>query len=129
MCEFEVWAVYCPCMDTMCKLKVTELGETYKTHAGHIAQVTTVFRTWKPTCLGMFTNNDPERLLVQWGMDPDNANSTQDCRNARYVIREKSPQVFEECCDRCQVLCEWQGSRVPSVVGSGPRAEDFKRSA
>ncbi|OAA77913.1 hypothetical protein LEL_04736 [Akanthomyces lecanii RCEF 1005] len=81
-------------MDRKCKLKVAELGETYDTHAGHIEQVTTVFRTWKPACLGMFTNNDPDRLLVQWGMDPDNANSKQDCKNARYVIPDKSPQVF-----------------------------------
>lgn len=109
-------------MDRKCKLKVAELGETYDTHAGHIEQVTTVFRTWKPACLGMFTNNDPDRLLVQWGMDPDNANSKQDCKNARYVIPDKSPQVFDRCCERCKVLCEWEGSPVPSVAGSGAGA-------
>ena len=122
MCEFEVHAVYCLCMDRKCKLKVTELGETYDTQSGHIEKVVTVFRTYKPTCLGMFTNNDPDRLLVQWGMDPANANSTQDCKNARYVIAEKSPEVYADCCEKCKTLCEWKGSPAASVAGSGAGA-------
>ncbi|OAA69497.1 hypothetical protein ISF_02767 [Cordyceps fumosorosea ARSEF 2679] len=117
MCEFEISAVYCPCMDVYCKQKITALGETQFTHAGHIGKVVTCFRTGKPLCMGTFRNTDPDRLLVRHGMDPNNANSTQDCKKARFTISEKLPDMHLDVCEPCKERCQWFGNPLPR--GSG----------
>lgn len=120
MCEFEITAVYCNCMDKFCLQKVFALGDNYSTHAGHIEKVTSCFRTSKRTCLGMFRNTEPDRLLVLYGMDRDNANSTQDCINARYVIADKTPQTYTDVCEKCKQKCTYMGSPVPSTAPASP---------
>ncbi|OAR02366.1 hypothetical protein LLEC1_05690 [Akanthomyces lecanii] len=117
MCEYEIYARLCACNDRRCKLKVTELGEDEDTYEGHIIKVLTCYRI-SQTCLGMFTNTDPDRPLVKFGMLPENGNSKQDCKNAVYYFSEKTPPVCVKVYKACLLVCDWKGNPSSSKTGS-----------
>lgn len=128
MCVFELSVTLCACNDRRCKLKVTELGENEDTYQGHIVKVSTCLRKG-PTCMGMFTNTDPDRPLVRLGlMDPNNGNSKQDCKNAVHVYQEENaPKVCADVCKACLLVCDWEGCpSIPSTSGKGDEKPEGK---
>ncbi len=120
MCEFKITADLCSCRDKNCKQKVTELGETDPNSRGHIKKVTSCYRTHKPMCMGYFVHNDEtkEPLLVRYGMRADDANSKQNCKNARWIIENNSIGRFGACCQKCKDVCQWGGSPSSSSAVS-----------
>ncbi|TFB06707.1 hypothetical protein CCMA1212_000622 [Trichoderma ghanense] len=100
MCKFRITVTLCQCTDPACRMRNNAFGqresEAMQKHGGHILYINTYLREG-PMCLGYFTNEDPERLVVRYGMDEKNGNSKQDCKNRTFVI---DPAVT-----RCVVMC------------------------
>lgn len=106
MCKFRLQVEQCGCNDVECKQINPEIQdhkyENLET-GGHIIRVTEYYRT-SGVCLGWFINEDPNRLMVRYGMDPDNGNSKVDCPEKEFVFDEK--RFFsDEICEVCQKTC------------------------
>ncbi|KAL6875080.1 hypothetical protein J3F83DRAFT_729796 [Trichoderma novae-zelandiae] len=101
MCKFRITVTLCQCTDPACRMRNDAFGqlesEAMQKHGGHILWISTYLRDG-PMCLGYFTNEDPERLMVRYGMDAKNGNSKQDCKNRVFVIDAEVK--------RCLVMCE-----------------------
>lgn len=111
MCTFELVVTMCRCIDPNCPQRGDRWGEDTIKYAGHIDRVLSCkkisdrFKTTSRRCDHGFTNREPERDLVKWGMNPDDPSSMLDCWNGQYVIKrtERSkvycPKCMYDCCD------------------------------
>ena len=107
MCLFKAKVTVCGCEDWMCKQANPEIGDNDIDNlpcGGHIIKLHYYHRVG-PMCMGYFINEDPGRLSVRYGMDPNNANSKMDCRNKKWVY-DKNVRTFlktlcRECLDHC----------------------------
>jgi hypothetical protein len=66
---------------------------------GHVVRVIWCFRVGG-MCIGNYTNDEPDRLLVKYGMDPGNTNSRVDCIDMQFTFdakKERKPSMCAEC--------------------------------
>lgn len=52
-------------------------------------------------CIGYFINDDPNRLVVKYGLDPNNTNRRQDCKKRTFCI-EADQQRHKNTCRACK---------------------------
>lgn len=104
MCNFTLAVIYCKCIDKYCRKKAKVFGEDQFTPNGHIIKVIQCFERQGESCGGRFTNTDPKRPLVKYGVNPAAENSTFDCIAPQYYIEEKrrTEELCETCAKRCQ---------------------------
>ncbi|KAI9147643.1 hypothetical protein HJFPF1_12673 [Paramyrothecium foliicola] len=120
MCNFDLHVILCGCKDWNCKMREAQFNSKSKPHAGHVKQIYGCYRNG-PMCIKHFDNNDPHRLLVRWGMDASNGNSTQDCEDATYSITGFRNDTV--ACQDCLAICNQQ-CKVPE----GAKLDTEKRS-
>ncbi|KAL6897136.1 hypothetical protein GGI43DRAFT_410377 [Trichoderma evansii] len=128
MCKFRISVMLCACQDPACSRKTDDLGqlesEVMQQHGGHILWIRTYLREG-PMCLDYFTNEDPNRLVVRYGMDQNNGNSKQDCKN-RVIIIDPAIKRCIVMCDPCRAYCEL-GPPSPGSIKSQEEYIDFSR--
>lgn len=108
MCKFRISVTLCACQDPACIKKTSDLGqlesEVMQKHGGHILWISTYLREGA-MCLDYFINEDPDRIVVRYGMDQNNGNSKQDCRNRIFIIDPDIKRCFVMC-DPCRAFCD-----------------------
>ncbi|KAH6605768.1 hypothetical protein Trco_004921 [Trichoderma cornu-damae] len=101
MCKFRISVTLCACRDPACVRKTGDFGqldsEVMQKHGGHILWISTYLREG-PMCLDYFVNEDPDRIVVRYGMDQNNGNSKQDCKNRVFIIDPDTK--------RCLIMCD-----------------------
>jgi hypothetical protein len=104
MCTFRIVATLCPCEDEECCQR--DKLEKHLIYFGHVIDIHSCvqFRDSLPRCPGAFTNEKPDRLLVQKGMNPNDRASKLDCRYARYEVVK--PYADYRVCDECVRTCD-----------------------
>lgn len=102
MCTFEARLILCGCEDGLCKQKEPELVGFLK-EDGHPVMMSWYYRKGA-MCAGYFLNDDPNRLTVRLGMDPNNANSKMDCTN-KIIKVEDDPERSTLKCGDCNQRC------------------------
>lgn len=103
MCKYKLSVVLCGCQDPSCKLRTVELQEHNLNSPGHVISINKYFRV-SSLCLGWFVNNDPNRLVVKWGLRENQSNSKIDCTNRelRYLTELQRVQaVCRDCLKHC----------------------------
>ncbi|KAH7322719.1 hypothetical protein B0I35DRAFT_476640 [Stachybotrys elegans] len=106
MCTFRLQVTVCGCGDAKCKQRNPEIQDDQwevLPQRGHIVKVHSCFRDG-PYCPDFFMNEDPDRLMVRYGMRPDNANSKLDCKSKKFILAngyKEMEQVCRECAEQC----------------------------
>ncbi|KAK5995472.1 hypothetical protein PT974_03880 [Cladobotryum mycophilum] len=107
MCQFKIEVQLCGCRDSNCTQRPSTLNQNesqfLRKTGGHVFKIVTYFRTG-PLCIDSFSNEDPNRLTLYYGMDPKNANSKQDCKNRTFKIDPNSKHL-DVTCDECKKKC------------------------
>lgn len=109
MCTFRLTAAMCGCMDFHCKMRSPALQEEEfdGRPLGHVIAVTSIYRI-SGLCLGSFTNKDPNRTMIRFGLREDNPNSTLDCTEKKFVYGDCNGLISERTrviCQECQLIC------------------------
>lgn len=108
MCKFRISVTLCACHDPTCRKRTNDFGqldsEVMQKHGGHILWISTYLREG-PMCLDYFINEDPDRIVVRYGMDKNNGNSKQDCKNRIFIIDPDFTRCFIMC-DPCKDICD-----------------------
>lgn len=106
MCRFRIKVMLCGCRDYDCRQINPTLNEDNPSNhwdSGHVIKIMSYYRDG-PMCMEYFVNRDPERLVVKYGVDPNNTNSVQDCK--RRVFRLEMEQVRSATiCSACKKTC------------------------
>ncbi|KOS18237.1 hypothetical protein ESCO_002764 [Escovopsis weberi] len=118
MCKFKILVDLCGCRSPTCHQRPEALdqqkSDLLAREGGHIYRVISCFRI-SGLCIDTFSNSDPSRLLVRYGMDPENRNSMHDCASARkaFVIDPESRRL-SFMCDACRRGCSQPRRLVPT---------------
>jgi hypothetical protein len=113
MCKFTLNVVLCRCEDFDCKKRDFTLDANREVYTGHVTAVYGCYRDG-PMCMDYFNNEDSDRLLVKLGMDPNNGNSKQDCKNKKLCIGrfQRDESICEDCLKHCDQEC-----KTPEILG------------
>ncbi|CAH0054858.1 unnamed protein product [Clonostachys solani] len=108
MCTFRLQIEQCGCNDVECKQLNPEIQDDNFENVesgGHTLRVIEYYRI-SGMCMGWFINEDPNRMMVaRYGMNPNNGNSKQDCKNK--VLKFDNARYYStEICEACKQTCK-----------------------
>lgn len=105
MCQFWIDVDICGCDHPDCKQTNPEIGD--KSYAvlrdvGHVLKIR-AYSIEGRICYYCFENDDPHRLVIRLGLDPNDPNSKLDCRYKTWIIGEHDKTT--DLCERCKETC------------------------
>ncbi|CAG9974009.1 unnamed protein product [Clonostachys byssicola] len=111
MCTFRLLVEMCYCNDIECSQINPDVQDDKFDNVesgGHVIRVVEYYRI-SGVCMDWFINEDPDRMMVkQYGMDPLNGNSKQDCKNKVFKY-DKERYHSESVCEACVKNCTQPG--------------------